>query len=860
MLSIDWVKLADYYTSQARVDYYVSGGSPPGRWRGTGADRIGLFGNVDRAEFAGLFRGIDPAGNALIQNAGSDKHQAAWDLCFSDPKSVSLFIMAVDAETRAHVLRLREKALQFVLDQIEEQVAFTRRGKQGKQLERVQLLIGDFLHFTSRDLDPQVHNHCVVLNIGVREDGTTGTILSKPLYDYKMTAGALYRAQLAYLLQRELGLEIRRKGTEFEIVGISAALVAEASKRRQEIKRKLNSHGSHSSRAASVAAKLTRRNKMDVPFEELLARWQAEGNRHGFTQKAALELIGRVALEHAGDSLSRIIEQTVKDIGESESHFLGRELLAKVAVAVQGAGISAFQAVEGVKEFLATSPEIVELCQEPHDVRYTTREILERERTMLEQVRQLHGVETVPLDDNRVQRRLDRAFPDAEGLSEDDRLRNAEQRKAAEYLLTAPGKIHVVQGKAGTGKTFLLDVCRQAWEEAGYRVVGLSLAGVAARNLQEQAGIVSETLAMRLKQLDDAEHGRKQPRTRRGSSGVSPFRLDERTIICVDEAGMIGTRDMAKLIAAAQKYGAHLKLIGEDRQLPSIDAGPPLRAVGKLVGECRLGHITRQRIESHDPVPTWHRDMVDLFREGNAAEALELLRERGRLTVAENREKAIEGIVADWSVEGARNIKEALILAPTHAQVRTINQLCQEIRLKQLYPLRHQNLPGVAVGENVLHVGDWVRFTEKSRRYDLDNGQRGVVVALSLDCSMLTVEKSDGKRVTIPLAEYDALELGYAQTIHSAQGATVEHVYALVGGSMVCLELTYVEASRAKVSTRFYTDELEVGEDLVALARDMSREQAKCLAIEYLDEDSPPEISPPLEPALLRLRHAHSRS
>lgn len=868
MLTVQWVVVADYYTLQARANYYTEGGTPLGQWTGEGSQRLGLNGCVVPKDFAGMFLGFGPDGTALIQNAGSEKHQAAWDLTFSDPKSLSLLVTALGPELRQRILALRDQALDFVLDHLQQRAAFTRRGKAGVVLEPVKLVAARFLHHTSRELDPQIHSHVVVMNVGVRDDGTTGTILSRPIYDYKMTAGALYRAQLAYLLEHELGLEIRRKGTEFEVVGIPAELVREKSKRRQAILNRLNAKGVHSARAAATASKLTRPAKVDVPLQKLLTTWQEEYRRHGFGREQAQKLLHRIELRQQAPRIDRLIQQGIRKITQGESHFLARELLAAVAVESQGAGVSAAEVVQEVDRYLAASSEIVTLCHEGHETRYTTKAILEREQRMLKQVEELRSVKRFQLDVLAVARDLQRKLPLTDEMSVDDRKRNLDQRKAAEYLLTAPGAVQVVQGRAGTGKTYLLDVCREVWEKAGFKVTGVSLAGVAARNLQNEAGIPSETLALRIKQLDvdPEEAARRQAwkvvaallggKTPQGES----FQLDRNSILVVDEAGMVGTNHLARLVEAVLKAGAKLVLVGEHRQLPSIDAGPPLRAIGKLVGEVCLEHITRQRLEPHDPVPTWARDVVNHFAAGEAAEALKLLQERGRLTVAEDREAAVRGLVADWSVEGAKHIEQSLIIAPTREEVAYINRLCQEVRLKQLYGDRRHQTPGVFVGEELVYVGDWVMFRQKSRKYDVDNGERGVVIGHDDAGTLLTVRKSSGKVVVLPLADYDRVELGYAKTIHSSQGTTVDRVYALLGGSMAGRELTYVEASRARLLTRFYTDELEAGPDLGSLIKDLGRERSKALAVEKIPNfrlAPPPEITPP-EPKLGFFNYSHS--
>jgi conjugative relaxase-like TrwC/TraI family protein len=171
-----------YYLALARDDYYLKGGEPPGRWLGEGAGQLGLTGTVEGPALKQLLRGISADGrDALIQGAGSPKHQPGWDLTFSCPKSVSVLWSQAEADVRQAIQEAQATAVREALGYLQDAAALTRRGKGGQTREATQLVVAAFDHGTSRAQDPQLHTHCLVLNVGVRADGTRGTILSEPL-------------------------------------------------------------------------------------------------------------------------------------------------------------------------------------------------------------------------------------------------------------------------------------------------------------------------------------------------------------------------------------------------------------------------------------------------------------------------------------------------------------------------------------------------------------------------------------------------------------------------------------------------------------------------------------------------------
>jgi conjugative relaxase-like TrwC/TraI family protein len=234
MLSIGKAQ-GSYYADLAKDDYYNSKAEKAGLWHGEGTKALGLNGNVQREEFLKLCDGFDKNGNALVQNAGQETHRTGWDLCFSAPKSVSVLWSQADGKIRNLIEEAHLEAVKKGLDYIEEKGCWTRRGHQGTEAEKAKFVIAIYEHGTSREQDPELHSHSVVLNLAVREDGTTGTIESQKLYSLQMSGGAIYRAELAEQLQEKLGVEIEKTKVAFEIKGVSKELCREFSKRREAI-------------------------------------------------------------------------------------------------------------------------------------------------------------------------------------------------------------------------------------------------------------------------------------------------------------------------------------------------------------------------------------------------------------------------------------------------------------------------------------------------------------------------------------------------------------------------------------------------------------------------------------------------
>ena len=383
-----------------------------------------------------------------------------------------------------------------------------------------------------------------------------------------------------------------------------------------------------------------------------------------------------------------------------------------------------------------------------------------------------------------------------------------EQMNAIHHIVETDGAVKVISGMAGTGKTMLLREAREAWEASAYEVRGAALSGKAAQGLEEGAGIKSETIH---RTLSDIEKG--------------DLKISSNTILVVDEAGMVGTRQMAKLVDAMRDGGGKLVLVGDAKQLQPIEAGGPFRAIAESVGAAELTDIRRQR-DIKD------REAIKNIVKGESGKALRDYAERGLLTVTEDRESALKILISDWKKEVKAKPEEVLIVTGTRLEAAILNGKAQQERRAE-----------GALGDNSLTVGgtrffenDRILFTRNSRLYGVKNGSLGTITTIDERSDTLKVKLDGGADVTVSTRQYDYVSLGYAVTTHKGQGVTVEKSFVLSGGDMLDRELAYVQASRARGETRIYTDHAEAGDIVAALAQRMNNSRQKDLAVDVMQD------------------------
>lgn len=379
---------------------------------------------------------------------------------------------------------------------------------------------------------------------------------------------------------------------------------------------------------------------------------------------------------------------------------------------------------------------------------------------------------------------------------------SAEQEAAIRHVTRAE-RLSVVVGLAGAGKSTLLAAARDAWERAGYQVMGAALAGKAAAGLEESSGITSRTLA-------SWEHSWEQ-------GSVSLGRKD---VLVVDEAGMIGTLQLARLVDRVQQAGAKLVLVGDPEQLQPIMAGTPFRDLAGRHNPALLTEIRRQK-------ENWQRQASLHLARQEIGEAIRLYQERGCVKKAASHVAAVASLVEDYMQDAARHGVEVsrLALAYRRKDVHLINQTIRAVR-RSAGELAGERMFQTDHGPRAFAAGDRILLTRNDRALGLHNGMLGTVESVGHDRLTLRIDGDAAdhvRRVTIDAGEYASFDHGYATTIHKAQGATVDRTFVLASGRMDG-HMTYVGLTRHRQETRLYGDDADV-ERLMGRASSVERHE-----------------------------------
>jgi len=830
-----------------KADDYYTRDQSPSRWEGKGAKILGLEGPVAIEDFRELLDGNLPDGSRIqVSSAG---HRGGTDLTFSAPKSLSLQAMIGGDE---RLIKAHDRAVKRALAYAETLIAYryTEQGETSRIPSGI-MTAATFRHELSRACDPQLHTHCVVLNLTPRPDGQWRAIENEALYRHKMLMGALYRAELAREVQK-LGYQVRRTRDDglFELAHFTEEQLGEFSSRAKLMEEALAGEGKSrdavSAKEMEILTIATRPKKTNVDREVLRKFWLEKSVsakiRFNIPKKtlepekepkpAGPVQALRFAMDHATERQAVVSEDKIVRaalefaVGQSTYDEIKKEINKAV---LKGALIR-------------------------KEDRYTTPQAQEREKEILalEEI----GRNRVPsiIDKMEILLRL-------QGLG-----LNQGQQEAAALILTTKNRVSGVQGLAGTGKTFMLESARKLAEEEGFEIRGVAPSAAAAREL-EKTGIKSQTLAA----FDYSQNKD----------------LHKKTLLVMDEAGMVPSRQMQAVLSAVEKADARVLLVGDIQQLKAVEAGKPfaqLQANG--MATAGMGEIQRQ-------INPRLKTAVELAAQGNVFQSLALMEKD--ITEIQNPQERYERIARDFTSLPAEERNQTLIVSGTNAARKAINE---EVRKnlglgengKQVEILENKDLTRAEVKQiekysvgdyvkphrsyrslnieakelckvvevNASHVvleksdgnrinwepvrqskfsvyqpeirelaaGDRVRITENDHQKGLNNGDHAIVKKIDKD--RIHFARKDGKEFSLEPSRPLHLDHGYCSTVHSAQGRTCERVLmdADVQSLTSSRDTYYVALSRARHEAKIYTNDRE------RLPAMMARENVKEAALE----------------------------
>jgi conjugative relaxase-like TrwC/TraI family protein len=829
----------DYYTQDSTTD------EASAKWVGKGAIMLNLPKTVQAEHFKALLQGQDLSGQPLhAKRINAQNHRAGTDYTLSAPKSVSIAALVQRDE---RVILAHDRAVATTLKIMEQRYVQARittdTGRQ--KVKTGNLIAAVFRHETSRDQDPQLHSHCVVINATQMSDGTWRSLSNEAIIAHQKLLGEIYQNELAYQLRQiGYGIEPRANG-QFELAGYSPELLDTYSTRSQEIKAYLDKFEQSNAAQRKQATLKTRKNKAkDLPRDVLLQGWQAQiesrsltlpdipGERSVIQSEWKGELVSERSVIQSESNGMIAVNAGVNHWSERESTFR-RSQVERFALEHH----LGEQSFDDLQKAFSQNHELI--CLDPLHDRYTTQTAINRELDTIRLMQQGQG-KVHPIVSAEFTNRFTQLLTLTKG-----------QERAIFGSLTACNRIMAWQGVAGSGKTYALYQFAQIAQAQGFTVKGFTPSSAAAQVLEEQAEIPSDTVASLL-----CSSPRSEP-------------LLGKEIWIVDEAGLLSAKDAYELLQRSTTQQARVIFVGDTRQLSAVAAGNPFRSLQAAgMSTIHLDQSLRQKTASL-------KAAVALITDGQIEQGIEQLEQSGSIQIIAEDGRRLAQMTTDYLALSSAEREKTLLVAGTHETRRQItDRIRAGLRLtEQLGPPAHwvkglqpKNLTnaqaryakyyevgnvlvphqtyktqGLEKGQqyvviNVqaqsvnirsptgetrsldlskcdhktiyresgfpIAVGDRLRWTKNDRANGIRNGQTFTIASIDTNGDA-EVLNADGSISQLNLKGHQYLDYAWVSTTYSAQGKTADRVLALTD-TMTSRESFYVAVSLAKYDLTIY--------------------------------------------------------
>ncbi len=721
-----------YFGSLHKGDYYANE-TTPGYFAGKAADRLGLTGPADPEHFAALCDNRNPlTGERLTQRTRADR-TVGWDLTFNAPKSVSL-VHALTGDER--ILTAFKESVRETMEELEIE-AKTRVRKDGQNSERTtgNLMWCEFYHGTSRPIDnvpdPQLHCHAYTFN--VTWDAAEESWKALQARDLKRDMPyfeAAFHARLAGKVA-DLGYGIDRTKNAWEISGIERSTIEKFSRRTNKIEEVARASGiTDPDQKGQLGAKTRQKKQDELPPEALRAAWDS---RLTPAEREALrkgKFLVRVFRSRDTPSTEASVDHALLHVFELSSVVSEKQLLATALKR----GVGSVD-VEEVKREMNKR----DIIRREVDGRalVTTREVLAEESRLIAFARDGRG-------SSRSLAGADYTIPPSE--------LNDQQRAALSHLLTSRDRVMLLRGAAGTGKTSLMKATAQAIEDNGKQVFAFAPTAEASRGVLRKEGFAEADTLARLFQDKELQQRLKGQ------------------VIWVDEAGLVGTKDLGRVFALAEEHDARVILSGDPRQHSSVPRGDAFRLLQEQAGlvTAELQDIRRQQGE--------YRAAVAALSRGDVEQGLERLDKMGFVREAGDDQRHQQ--LADDYLAAVRRDRSVLVVSPTHAEGRRVtvtirSTLRQHGRLgEEEKTFRRSSSFGLteAMRQDAFNYreGDIVQFHQNSKG-GFCRGER-VTVAGADQEGRVFVQDGKGERRELPLAQAKHFDLYESGEINLARG------------------------------------------------------------------------------------------
>ncbi|HEX7537730.1 MAG TPA: MobF family relaxase [Dermatophilaceae bacterium] len=753
---------------------------------------------------------------------------AGYDLTFRPVKSVSTLWALADPSMSAAIERAHDDAVKDALDFIESHALFTRTGTNGvRQVDVRGLIATAFTHRDSRAGDPLLHTHVAVANKVQTLDGRWLAIDGRVMFKATVAASETYNTAIERRLGDALGVRFAerpdpdtRKRPVREIVGVDPRVNALWSSRRVDIeaRRKVlaatfqRDHGRpptpiESIQLAQQATLETRAPKHEPrSLDDQRAQWLRQarevlgGQPEVHAMLASVSGPVRASGVHVDAAWMAQTGTRILDAVQSRrAHWQSWHVRAEALRQVRGTDVPT-EHVDRVVDMLVdevlgglstpltrsgdgiNEPEVLRRADGSSvytvagSALFTSAAILAAEQRIVSRAGQsdgqavsLHAVDLALLESA------------ANGLA-----LNAGQATLVSEMATSGARVQLAIAPAGAGKTTAMAALAAAWAEGGGTIVGLAPSAAAAAILGEQLRTATDTMA----KLTWSIARNDLPAW---AEGIGP-----RTLVVIDEAGMADTLSLDAVVEFVVARGASVRLVGDDQQLAAIGAGGVLRDIQANHGSLHLTELMRFTDQAEGAASLALRDGLP--------EALGFYLDRQRVHVGDLATMT-DDVFSAWQADHAAG-RDAIMLAPTRDLVSELNQRARAHRLDG-----RPAGPAVPLGDgNQASVGDLIITRSNDRRLRtsptdwVKNGDRWSIVRLQPRGALTVQHARNGRLLHLP-ADYvaTAVELGYASTIHTAQGLTADTGHTLLTGEE-SRQLAYTAATRGRMENHLYLE------------------------------------------------------
>ena len=838
---------AGYYTEVVArgLDDYLSGaGEAPGRWCGAGASVEGVRGEVTAEQMAALFESADachpvtgaPLGAGYRVGDGRDK-VTGWDLTVSAPKSFSTLWAVADLPIRNLLDDCHSAAVDATIGYLEEHGAYSRVGRGGRfQVDTAGLLIARFDHRTSRAGDPQRHSHLLLSNRVRCVDGHWRSLDSRALHGQLKAAGVVYQAALRAETTSRVGVlwDLADTNGQADIVDVPAELRNRWSTRRRDVLHRGLERIAASERV--VGRELTmgeRRREFETatletrPAKTAMSgdaheRWRTEAAAAGHSQEDWMAKAINNPVPARVD-LAGLAGLALEDLADNRSTWRRADLVVATAALLPPQLASTAEATRELIDHLVddalADPEVIDLtgaAGEPswamrvrrdgmpvdrvHDrARYSTATTVAKETEVLDFATQ-RGQERAVVDPNRIEQTLTDTT-----LSED-------QQATVRHICTDGAALSCVVGPAGTGKTTTMSAASRAWTDSGYRVRGFAVSAVAAEVLRGEVGIQADTVAKLL-------HENRRPDV------AQRWLLRANDVVIVDEASMLASEQFVQLTRLAAAAHAKLVAVGDYRQLGAVQAGGLFKLLARETRTAELSAVWRFR-------NSWERAASLQLRDRHP-DVARVYEQAGRL------HHGVGDSTWDAMVHRWKNLADngsVVMLANRRGDAANLAAIARAHRVAQGIV----ESTGIDVDGQSIGVGDDVVTLRNDRRLITNtgawvrNGDRWTVTARTHDGALDLTHPERGN-IRLPAAYVtEHVALGYALTVHKAQGLTVDHGLLYVDDATSAQAL-YVGMTRGRGTNEAFVRTEHQSEDHVTVfAAAAQRDTAEVSALELL--------------------------